>query len=49
MGIEAKTVNSYRYRIFDKLAIKSDVELVKEAMRHGLLDVVSPSDVELAD
>ncbi|WP_420590989.1 UvrY/SirA/GacA family response regulator transcription factor [Bacterioplanoides sp.] len=36
--LSPKTVNSYRYRIFDKLDIESDVELTLLAMRHGLVD-----------
>lgn len=36
--LSPKTVNSYRYRIFDKLEIDSDVELTLLAMRHGLVD-----------
>ncbi|TVS17673.1 MAG: two-component system response regulator UvrY [Gammaproteobacteria bacterium] len=36
--LSPKTVNSYRYRIFDKLSISSDVELTLLAMRHGMLD-----------
>lgn len=36
--ISSKTVNSYRYRIFEKFGIDSDVALVRLAMRHGLLD-----------
>jgi len=35
--LSPKTVNSYRYRIFDKLGIQSDVELTHLAFRHGLL------------
>lgn len=40
--LSPKTVNSYRYRIFEKLGIDSDVELTLLAVRHGLLstDVV---------
>ncbi len=34
--ISPKTVNTYRYRIFDKLAIHSDVELVHLALQHGV-------------
>lgn len=37
--LSPKTVNSYRYRIFEKLAIHSDVELTLLAVRHGLVDV----------
>ena len=36
--VSPKTVNSYRYRIFEKLEITSDVELTLLAMRHGILD-----------
>lgn len=36
--VSSKTVNSYRYRIFKKLNIKSDVDLTHMAMRYGLLD-----------
>lgn len=35
--LSPKTVNSYRYRIFEKLGIDSDVELTLLAVRHGLL------------
>jgi DNA-binding NarL/FixJ family response regulator len=36
--LSPKTVNSYRYRIFEKLEISSDVELALTAVRLGLLD-----------
>ena len=36
--ISPKTVNSYRYRIFAKLDINSDVELARLALRLGLVD-----------
>lgn len=36
--LSIKTINSYRYRIFEKLSIKSDVELTLLAMRLGLLE-----------
>jgi len=36
--ISPKTVNSYRYRIFSKLGINSDVELARLAIRLGLLE-----------
>ncbi len=38
--LSPKTVNSYRYRIFDKLHVHSDVELTHLALRHGILDTV---------
>ena len=36
--LSAKTVNSYRYRIFIKLKVKNDVELTLLAIRHGVVD-----------
>jgi two-component system invasion response regulator UvrY len=37
-NVSAKTVNSYRYRIFEKLQINSDVELTLLAVKHKFLD-----------
>jgi len=37
--LSPKTVNTYRYRIFEKLNIQSDVELALLAVRHGMIDV----------
>lgn len=36
--VSPKTVNSYRYRIFEKLGIHSDVELTLLAVKHDFLD-----------
>lgn len=36
--LSPKTVNSYRYRLFEKLDVKNDVELTLLAIRHGLVD-----------
>jgi len=36
--LSSKTVNSYRYRIFEKLGVKSDVELTLLAVRLGVID-----------
>ena len=36
--LSPKTVNSYRYRIFEKLGVKNDVELTLLAIRHGLVE-----------
>jgi DNA-binding NarL/FixJ family response regulator len=36
--LSPKTVNTYRYRIFEKLAVSSDVELTHLAIRLGLLE-----------
>ncbi len=38
LHLSPKTVNSYRYRLFEKLNIKNDVELTHIAIRHGLLE-----------
>lgn len=42
--LSPKTVNSYRYRIFEKLEIDSDVQLTLLAMRHGLVDPAATAD-----
>ena len=34
--VSPKTVNTYRYRIFEKLNIENDVELALLAVRHNL-------------
>jgi DNA-binding NarL/FixJ family response regulator len=39
LHLSPKTVNSYRYRVFEKLDISSDVELTLLAIRHGMLEV----------
>lgn len=36
--LSPKTINGYRYRLFDKLGIHNDVELTHFALRHGLID-----------
>ena len=36
--LDAKTVNGYRYRIFSKLNLKNDVELVYLAIKHRLIE-----------
>ena len=36
LGLAPKTVNTYRYRIFEKLSVTSDVELTLLAGRHGM-------------
>ncbi|GAB2684797.1 UvrY/SirA/GacA family response regulator transcription factor [Aliiglaciecola sp. 3_MG-2023] len=38
LNISAKTVNTYRYRMFEKLNVGSDVELTHLALRHNLID-----------
>lgn len=39
LNLSPKTVNSYRYRLFEKLGINSDVELTYLAIKHGLVDM----------
>jgi two-component system invasion response regulator UvrY len=38
LGLSSKTINSYRYRLFDKLGVNGDVELTHFAIRYGMLD-----------
>jgi two-component system invasion response regulator UvrY len=38
LSLSPKTVNSYRYRIFDKLGVRNDVELTKMSIKHGVID-----------
>jgi len=41
LHLSPKTVNSYRYRIFEKLNVSSDVELTLLAVKHGMINPVS--------
>lgn len=36
--LSTKTVNGYRYRMFEKLGIKNDVELIYLAMKHRVIE-----------
>ncbi len=38
LSISPKTVNSYRYRVFEKLQQKNDVGLARLAIKHGIID-----------
>jgi len=37
--LSPKTVSTYRYRLYEKLAVENDVELTHLAMRHGMISV----------
>jgi two-component system invasion response regulator UvrY len=37
LSLSTKTINSYRYRMFEKLSVGNDVELTHLAIRHGML------------
>lgn len=39
LNLSPKTINSYRYQLFDKLNVNNDVELTLLALRHGLIDL----------
>lgn len=41
LSLSPKTVNSYRYRIFDKLGVNSDVSLTRLAIKHHIVDAES--------
>lgn len=36
--ISPKTVSTYRYRLYEKLGVETDVELAHLALRHGILE-----------
>lgn len=38
LHLSRKTVNTYRYRLFSKLGVNSDVELTHLAIRYGIID-----------
>ncbi len=38
LGISLKSVNSYKYRLFEKLDVNSDVELTLLALRHSMIE-----------
>ena len=42
LHLSPKTVNSYRYRIFEKLNVSSDVELALLAVKHGMIPAQAP-------
>lgn len=37
LNLSSKTINTYRYRMFDKLAVTNDVELTRLAIRHNMI------------
>ena len=37
LHLSPKTVNSYRYRVFEKTGVENDVSLALLAIRHGLI------------
>lgn len=41
--LSSKTINGYRYRMFDKLDIKNDVELTYLAIKHGIIERLTES------
>jgi two-component system invasion response regulator UvrY len=46
--LSPKTINGYRYRLFEKLNIHNDVELTHFALRHGLIDATAFLNSETA-
>jgi two-component system invasion response regulator UvrY len=42
----AKTINSYRYRTFEKVGVKNDVELTLLAMKHKIIDLAEDGFIE---
>ena len=37
--LSPKTISTYRYRLYEKLAVENDVELTHLAMRHGIVEL----------
>ena len=46
LHLSPKTVNSYRYRVFEKTGVENDVSLALLAMRHGLVSVNDTTETE---
>lgn len=42
LNISPKTINTYKYRIYEKLGVTNDVELTLAAVKYGLVD---PSEI----
>ena len=47
--ITAKTVHTFRYRIYEKLGVNGDVELTRLASRYDLLGLAAPDTVNTRD
>jgi two-component system, NarL family, response regulator NreC len=43
LGVSAKTIQTYRARIYDKLELRTRADLVHYAIAHGMLDLVESS------
>ena len=39
--LSPKTISTYRYRLYEKLGVETDVELTHLAIRHGMIDQIS--------
>jgi len=44
LSLSPKTINSYRYRIFDKMKVQNDVGLTKLAIKYGIIDAEAKTD-----
>jgi len=42
LSLSPKTVSTYKYRIYEKLNVKNDVELTHLAIRHGIVETSVP-------
>jgi two-component system invasion response regulator UvrY len=38
LNLSPKTISTYRKRLFDKLEVSSDIEMLHLALKHGVLD-----------
>jgi two-component system invasion response regulator UvrY len=39
LGVKTKTINTFRYRAFEKLEVKNNVDLTHLAVRYGMLEI----------
>lgn len=44
--LSTKTVNSYRYRMFEKLNVKNDVELTHLAIKHSIIERPDEANID---
>ena len=38
LNLSPKTISTYRMRLYEKLDVSSDIEMLHLAMKHGILD-----------
>ena len=41
LSLSPKTVSTYKYRLYEKLAVRNDVQLTRLAIRHGIVEAAA--------